>query len=112
MSKLNMMTHLDSVSGKYSKTDKVYTRVRKFDNQVIGVRLKNPATNEPPSAAQEAAQTKFATVMAQVAAALTDAGQKATLTAEWRKQRKYKTLRGYIFHKLYNNTSEEGGGNG
>ena len=109
MAKLEMMTHLDSVVGKYAKSDKVYTKVRKFDNQVIGVRIKNPATNEPPSAAQEAAQAKFAAVKAQVQTALADAEQKATYKAQWKKQRKYKTLNGYVFHVLYSDS--EGGGN-
>ena len=112
MALINLMTHLDTVSGKYAKSDKVYTKVRKFDNQVIGVRLKNPATNEPPSAAQQVAQTKFAAVNAQVQTTLANAEQKATYEAQWRKQKKYKTLHGYVFHLLYNNTSEEGGNNG
>ena len=95
------MTHIDSMSGKYAKTDKVYTKVRKFDNQVIGVRLKNPVTNDPPSTAQQTAQTKLTTVAAQAKAALADAEQKATLRAEWQQQRKCKTLWGYAFHKFY-----------
>ena len=96
------MTHLDSMAGKYSRTDKVYTRVRKFDNQVIGVRLKNPVTNEPPSAAQQTAQAKMRTVAAQAKAALADADQKAALQEEWAKQRRCKTLWGYTFRKFYN----------
>lgn len=108
MSKIKLMTHLDSVRGKYSRTDEVHTRVRKVDNQVIGVRLKNPATNEPPSAAQAAAQAKFTATMALVATALANAEQRATYLAAWKKQRKYKTLRGYVFHNLY--SQQEGGG--
>lgn len=95
------MTHLDSMAGKYSRTDKVYTRVRKFDNQVIGVRLKNPVTNDPPSAAQQTVQTKMATIAAQVKTALADAEQKAALQEEWSKQRRCKTLWGYAFRKFY-----------
>ena len=34
----------------------------------------------------------------------------AELKAEWKKQQKYKTLTGYVFHKLYH--AEEGGNNG
>ena len=102
MSKIKVMTHFDSVRGKYSKTDEVYTRVRQIDNQVIGVRLKHPATNNPPSAAQAQAQIRFAEIVGLVNTALANAEQKATYKAAWRKQMKYKTLRGYVFH-LKNN---------
>jgi len=96
------MTHIDSMKGKYAKTDKVYTKVRKFDEQTIGVRLKHPVTNDPPSAAQQTVQEKFKTIQAQVKTALADAGQKAALKEEWQQQRKCKTLRGYAFRKFYN----------
>ncbi len=89
------------MKGKYSRTDKVYTKVRKVDNQVIGVRLKNPVTNEPPSAAQQTVQEKFKTIHAQVKTALADAGQKAALEAEWKQQHKCKTLQGFVFRKFY-----------
>ena len=105
MSKINLMTHLDSVSGKYSKTDNVYTKVRKFDNQTIGVRLKHPVDNNPPSAAQKQAQQKFAAVMTLVKTALADSEQKAAYEAEWKKQKKCKTLRGFVFRKLYDNNN-------
>lgn len=95
------MTHIDTMSGKYAKTDKVYAKVRKFDDQVIGVRLKHPVTNNPPSAAQLTAQNKFKAIHTQVATALADADQKSTLRKEWQQQRRCKTLRGYAFRKLY-----------
>ena len=95
------MTHIDTMTGKYAKTDQVYTKVRKFDDQVIGVRLKHPATNTPPSAAQLAAQMKMATVAALVKTAMADTEQKAALQEEWSKQRKCKTLWGYAFRKFY-----------
>ena len=98
MAKLSLMTHLDAVSGKYSKTDNVYTKVRKFDNQTIGVRLKHPVDNNPPTAAQQQAQEKFATLVAAVNTALADAEQKEAYKAAWKKQKKCKTLRGYVFH--------------
>lgn len=102
MATISPMTHIDSMSGKYAKTDKVYTKVRKFDERTIGVRLKHPVTNDPPSAAQQTAQEKFKTIHAQVKTALADAQQKAALKAEWQQQRKCKTLRGYAFRKFYN----------
>ena len=101
MSKISLMTHLDGVTGKYSKTDKVYTKVRKFDGQTIGIRMKNPATNQPPTAEQEAVQEKFTQIAAQVKAALADAEQKAALKVEWKRQRRCKTLKGYAFRKFY-----------
>ena len=101
MAKIKPMTHIDSMMGKYAKTDEVYTKVRKFDEQVIGVRLKHPVTNDPPSAAQQTAQTKFKTIHTQVKTALADAEQKAALRVEWQQQRKCKSLTGYAFHKFY-----------
>ena len=108
MAKISPMTHIDSISGKYAKTDQVYTKVRAFDEQTFGVRLKHPATNEPPSAGQQTSQAKLASVAALVKTALADAAQKATLKAEWKAQKKYKTLVSYAFHKLYH--SEQQGG--
>ena len=107
MAKINPMTHIDTMSGKYAKTDQVYTRVRKFDEQVIGIRLKHPVTNDPPSAAQQTVQTKFKTVYAQVKTALADPEQKAALRAEWKQQKKCKTLTSYVFRKMY--LAQEGG---
>lgn len=104
------MTHIDSMSGKYSRTDKVYTRVRAFDELTIGIRLKHPVTNEPPTAEQQAAQTKLAAVSALVKTALTDVSQKASYKAEWKKQRKYKTLTSYVFHKLFESCNQGGEG--
>lgn len=101
MAKLNMATPFDSNKGKYAKSDQIYFKVRKFDESTFGVRMKHPATNESPSVAQQAAQTRFATVTAQVKTALADAEQKASLKAEWKNQRKCKTLKGYTFRKFY-----------
>ena len=103
MAKINPMTHIDSMNGKYAQTDQVYTKIRKFDEQVIGVRMKHPATNEPPTEAQQAVQTKFTNIIGQVNTALADSEQKATLTKEWKAQKRCKTLRGYVFSKLSKN---------
>ena len=101
MATISPMTHIDTMSGKYAKTDKVYTKVRKFDDRVFGVRLKHPSTNQPPSQAQLAVQAKMTAVAALVKAAFADAEQKAALREEWLAQRKYKTLTSYAFHKFY-----------
>ena len=70
----------------------------------------HPVTNDPPSEGQRQAQEKFATIHALVKTTLADTTRKAELKAEWKKQQKYKTLTGYVFHKLYH--AEEGGNNG
>lgn len=107
MAKINMMTHLDSISGKYHHTDKVYTKIRKFDEQVIGVRLKNPVANVPPSEKQAAIQQKMTTVAAQAKAIFSDAEQLATYRAAWKKQKKIPTLTGYVYAQLYKQSNTE-----
>lgn len=101
MAKIEPMTHFDAISGKYAKTDQVYTRVRKFDNQIIGVALKHPATNQPPTEGQQAAQQKMKTVQAKVSTILSDASQRAQYLLKWKNQKKYKTLQGYVFAQEY-----------
>lgn len=101
MATISPMTHIDSMKGKYARTDKVYTKVRKFDEQTIGVRLKHPVTNIPPSEAQQAVYDKFKAIRALVKTALADTAQKATLHKEWLQQHKCKSLYGYVFRKLY-----------
>jgi hypothetical protein len=101
MAKIEPMTHIDTMKGKYARTDKVFTKVRKFDDQVIGIRLKHPVTNDPPSAAQQTVQEKFKTIHAQVKTAFADAQQKAALRDEWLQQHRCKTLYGYAFRKFY-----------
>ncbi len=101
------MTHIDSMKGKYSKSDRVYTRIRAFDETTIGVRLKHPTDNQPPTAAQKQAQDLFATVAAKVKTALADASQRAQYKAQWKAQRKYKTLTSYIFHVKYEEETAE-----
>lgn len=110
MAKINMATPFDSNNGKYARTDQIYFKIRIFDERTLGVRLKHPTTNEPPSAGQEAAQAKLAAVSAQVKAALADPQQKASYKADWKKQKKYKTLTGFVFHELYNAQQEGGQG--
>ena len=84
MAKIQPMIHMDSMSGKYNRTDRVYTKVRKFDNQVIGVALKNPVRNQPPTEAQATVQQKMANVAAQAKAIFSDPTQLATYKASWK----------------------------
>ena len=101
------MIHLDRISGKYNRTDRVYTRVRKFDNQVIGVALKNPVRNQPPSAGQATAQQKMSSVAAQAKAIYSDPTQLAEFRTAWKKQRRIPTLSGYIYAQLYKQANSE-----
>lgn len=107
MAKIQPMTHMDSMSGKYNRTDKVYTRVRKFDNQVIGVALKNPVRNQPPTEAQTIVQQKMTSVAAQAKAIFSDPTQLATYKASWKKQRRIPTLSGYIYAQLFKQSNSE-----
>lgn len=102
MAQLDPMIHLDAFHGKYGRTDRVYARVRKFDNRTLGIALKHPVTNNPPTEEQKAVQEKFKTVQTKVKTILADPAQRAQYLAEWKAQRKYTTLRGYVFAKLYN----------
>ena len=108
MAKIQPMIHMDRISGKYHRTDRVYTRVRKFDNQIIGVALKNPVTNEPPTEAQAAVQQKMTSIAAQAKAIFADAEQLATYRAAWKKQKKIPTRIGYITAQLYKQSNAEG----
>ena len=109
MSKISMMTHLDSVKGKYARTDQVYTKVRKKDQQVIGIRLKNPAKNEPPTAGQKTAQDKLTTVAANVKTAFATPETIAAYKAEFKKQHRFVTLSGYVYHKEFEKLNSQNG---
>lgn len=108
MAKINPMSHIDSFSGKYHRTDEVYTKIRAFDEQVIGVRLKHPNTNYPPTSGQAAAQQKMTAIAAQAKAIFSDAEQLATYRADWKKQKRIPTLTGYVFAQLYKQSNGEG----
>ncbi len=106
MAQIDVMIHLNGIHGKYGRTDKVYAKVRKFDNQTIGVALKHPVTNEPPTEAQKAAQEKFKTVQAKVSTIVADPEQLKEYETKWHQQHKYVTLRSFIFAKVYEVTTE------
>lgn len=108
MAKINPMSHIDSFSGKYNRTDEVYTKIRAFDEQVIGVRLKHPNTNYPPTPGQAAAQQKMTTIAAQAKAIFSDPTQLATYRADWKKQKRIPTLTGYVYAQLYKQANGEG----
>ena len=94
-------TPFDSISRKFSASDQIHFRNRKADNATIGVRVKHPYDGTP-SAQQVAVRNKFNAVQEAVTTALADSEQRATYLAEFKAQKKYLTLRGYVFHQLYN----------
>ena len=100
MAILKNSTPFDSIRGKFSGTDQIHFRNRTVDNATIGVRVKHPYSGEP-SANQLACQTAFTTAQEAVKTAMADSTQLATYTKAFKAQKKYKTLRGYIFSKVY-----------
>ncbi len=100
MAKVIFMELVDSVRGKYcrSKSDSPIFQKRKTCNTVYHIH--NPFAGAA-SAAQVAAKTKFTNVTAQVKAIMADDEQVATYKANFAKQTKYSTLRGFIFAQLY-----------
>ena len=110
MAKINPMIHIDSMLGKYSKTDRVYTRVRKKDEATFGIALKHPTTNQPPTAAQSVAWEDFSAVTTLTKAELADSAKKAAHREAFDKQSRYKTIWGYVFHLMYEQYKEGGEG--
>ena len=96
MAKITPMELLSSLSGKVCGHSNKYFAVR-YGTQYTGT-ICNPYTGEP-TAAQIAARTKFAATHAAMAA-LTPTDIDAYKDA-FKKQKKYKSLRGFIFAMEY-----------
>jgi len=105
MAILKNSTPFDSIQGRFSGTDQIHFRNRTIDNATIGVRMKHPSSGGN-SADQIAARTAFTTAVTAVGTAMANTTQKATYTAAFKAQKKYKTLRGYIFSKVYGVTTD------
>ncbi len=98
MAKVVYMDLVSSVHGKFCKTD---------PKGVIFAQRKDSGTNYAyhrhkefaydPTPAQIAQTTKFATASAQVATIMADPTQLKPYQDSFPNQKKYKTLRGYIF---------------
>ena len=97
MSKVKPMELLASLSGKICGHSNKYFAVRN-GTQYTGT-ICNPYKGEPTEA-QIAVRQKFADTYAAMAQ-LTDE-QKDAYKEAFRKQKKYRTLRGFIFSQLYN----------
>lgn len=105
MAKLENATPFDSMRCKYAKTDQIYFKNRKKDNATIGVRMKHPAV--PESTNQKRAQADFTTVQEAVKTIMADSTQLAPYKKAYDNQRKFTSLRGYIFHCIYDSTLAE-----
>lgn len=99
MAKIQNSTPFDSISKKFSKTDEIHFRNRKKDNATIGVRVKHPYDGGS-STKQLAARSAFAALQTQVATIMASDEQRAPYEVAYKKQRKFITLRGFIYHQL------------
>lgn len=97
MSKVKPMELLSELRGKICGHSNTYFAVR-YGTQYTGT-ICNPFTGEPTERQKELRQ-KFADTYAAMAQ-LTEE-QKEAYKEAFRKQKKYKSLRGYIFAQLYN----------
>ena len=93
-------TPFDSIQKKFSGSDEIHCRNRKKDNATIGVRVKNPYDGGN-SEAQQAVRNAFKEAQTQATTILADPEQRATYEAKFKAQKKYLTLRGYIFAQVY-----------
>lgn len=92
------MELLSSLHGKVCGHSDMYFAQR-GETSYTG-KICHPRTSAP--GAQEIAnRQKFATVIGKVKTALADPTEKAKYSAEFKAQRKYKTLYGYVFSVLY-----------
>ena len=97
MAKLKPMELISKLSGKVCSHSNKYFAVRN-GTQYTGT-ICNPYTGEPTEK-QVAVRTKF-TATIEAMNALTE-DQKEAYEEAFKKQKKYRTLRGYIFAQLYN----------
>ena len=98
MSKVKPMELIARMSGKVCGHSNVYFAVRN-GTQYTGT-ICNPYTGEPTDK-QISIRTKFQNVIANMAALSTE--EIANYKLAFKKQKKYPTLRGYIFAQIYKN---------
>ena len=96
MAKIKPMELLSSLSGKVCGHSNKYFAVR-YGTQYTGT-ICNPYTGEPTEK-QLAVRQKFADTYTAMAALTED--QKAEYETAFRRQKKYRSLRGYIFAQEY-----------
>ena len=101
-----------SVQGRVSRADKVH--FKKLYGETYAVRVDNPYRG-PRTEPQKQATDRFTAIQAQALNLATANPEKyAELSRKFKSQRTYKTLRGYIFAKLYSEAlaAEEDDNNG
>ncbi len=86
------------MKGKFNKSDSTY--FKQMYNNTIGVRIDAPFKGNN-SEAQIAVKAKFKACWEQTDTQLADSAIRATWLAKFKKQRKYKTLRTFVFNQLY-----------
>lgn len=98
MAKFVPMELLSSLHGKVCGHSDMYF-ARRGDTNYTG-KICHPRTSLPTT--KEAAnRQKFASVIGKVKTALSNPTEKAQYVTEFKAQRKYKTLYGYVFSTLY-----------
>ncbi len=102
MAKFKTMELLSSLSGKVCGHSNTYFAER--NGTLYTGTICNPFTGEPTEK-QLAVREKFAATT-EAMNTLTEE-QIADYTADFKKQKKYKTLRGYIFSQLYNQPNND-----
>jgi len=103
MSKIKLETPFTSFRGKICKHTKIIYVERggtKYTSQIC-----NPRT-KPFSADELARQNKFKNAAQATVTALADPVQKAAYEVAFNAQKKYKTLRGYVFAQEYAKLAE------
>lgn len=98
MGKIITMTPVRSIRGKISKSDDLFFSERY--GQTVITRVVNPYRG-PSTSKQQSVRTKFRSVSQQVQAELSDEAGVAKWKALFKRQKKYRTLRGMVFAKLY-----------
>ena len=99
MARIKPSTPFDTIKQKFAKSDEIYFKNRAVDNATIGVRLKHPSASN--TVKQQAIRTAFSTAMAQVKTIMADSAQLETYETAFRAQKKYLSLRGYIFAQVF-----------
>lgn len=110
MAHITPASHILSIAGKYSRTDRIYIRSNKHTGQHYGICLDNPTRVDNPTDAQQSAQSRFRDTWEKVDALLSDAVERAEYErlfrqhiAQSRKRHKQpcSSLRTFVFRLLY-----------
>ncbi|MBR5854350.1 MAG: hypothetical protein IKY87_01560 [Paludibacteraceae bacterium] len=110
MARITPSSPFSSVTGKFTRTDSIYTRANKHTGQLYGVRMENPNRVDNPTEAQQQAQSRFRDTWHEVDALLSDTVQRADYErlfrehiAQSRKRHKRpcSSLRTFVFRLLF-----------